>query len=207
MPRAVPEPLRREIVRRHQAGESLAGVATALQLPYDTVRGLWRRFRKQGEAAFVPGYARCARPGPRFDTELPAQALAQKRAHPSFGAGVIRLLLAEAFPTARLPQTRTLQTWFQQAGLTTRRARKVCAPRPRGRTAHAVWQLDTKERVGLGDGSETCVFSLVDEATGAVLGAVTFPPGPGPGRSGNPDPKLAAPELRALGTTRTTAGG
>lgn len=207
MPRAVPEPLRREIARRHQAGEPLPAIAAALQLPYLTVRGLWRRFRQLGEAAFRPDYARCAHPGARCAPEIPTQALALKRAHPSFGAAVLRLLLAEAFPTAALPHTRTLQSWFQQAGLSPRRARKVSAPRTRGRAAHAVWQLDAKERLRLGDGTEACAFSLVDEGTGTALGAVTFPPGPRASGARGPDPALAPPELRPLGAARAPASG
>jgi hypothetical protein len=121
MPQAVPEAVRRELVRRHQAGETLPAIAASLTLPFFTARGLWRRFRQRGEAAFRPDYARCAHPGPRGKPELHAQALALKRAHPSFGAGAIRLLLQEQFPDQRLPHPRTLQSWFQQAGLTVRR--------------------------------------------------------------------------------------
>jgi hypothetical protein len=206
MPQAVPEPLRREIVRRHQAGETLAAIAVSMQLPFDTVRGLWRRFRKQGEVAFVPDYHRCAHPGPRGDPQIYAQALAYKRAHPSFGAGVIRLILSEWFAERSLPHPRTFQLWFQQAGLTERRARKISAPKTRAQAAHEVWQLDAKEGLRLADGSAVCVYSLVDEATGAALGAVSFSPRVGRGGAGAADPTVATGEFRPLGSAGADPG-
>ena len=206
MPRAVAEPVRRELVRRHLAGESLPELAAAFRLPFETVRGLWRRYRRLGEAAYCPDYHRCAHPGPRFPPELHQQALALKQAHPRYGAGLVRLLLAEAFPPGDLPRLRTLQAWFQAAGLQPPRSRKLRAPRTRAQQAHAVWQLDAKERIRLGSGQEVCVFSLVDEATGAALGAVTFSPGPSATGARHPPSELAAAELPALGAPGTAAG-
>jgi transposase-like protein len=54
MPRAIPLPIRRAIVERHQAGQSLVMIALELGLPDQTVRKLWRRYRLEGEAGLTP---------------------------------------------------------------------------------------------------------------------------------------------------------
>ena len=48
MPRALPVPIREEIVRRHQQGEELAVIAVELGLSYHTVRQIWRLYRTRG---------------------------------------------------------------------------------------------------------------------------------------------------------------
>ena len=50
MPCPVPVPVRQAIVRRHQGGTSLRGIARELHLARDTVRRIWRRYRDQGPA-------------------------------------------------------------------------------------------------------------------------------------------------------------
>ena len=40
-----------------------------------------------------------------------------KRAHPTWGAGLIRLQLQQQFPDQPLPQKRAIERWIQKAGL------------------------------------------------------------------------------------------
>ena len=176
MPGAVPQPIREPIVTRRSAGESLIEIATTLEMPYRTVRGLWRRYRERGAEGLVPDYARCARPGPQFPVAVYEAALAMKREHPRWGAGMIGVQLPRAFPQGPLPRRRTLQEWFQKAGLSPGRSRRPASNPARGRVAHEVWQLDAKEEMLLADGSPSVSFSVVDEATGAALGVALFPP-------------------------------
>lgn len=207
MPRAIPQPLRQELVRRHLAGEPLHQLAAALQLPYRSARGIWRRYRQRGEAGLVPDYARCGRSGPRYPRTLQETALTLKREHPRWGAPLIRLHLQEQHPGQPLPRVRTLQLWFRQAGVQTPRTRRPSAPRQRAQQAHAVWQLDGKEGMRLADGTPTVALNLVDEATGAVLSAAVFPPGevrPGTGAAGT---GLVDPGLCGMGPAPEAAGG
>jgi transposase len=176
MPAAIAQPIREEIVTRHEAGETLVSIAQDLQLSYRTVRGLWTRYRQRGHAGLPPDYARCGPTGPRFPPAVQEAALKLKREHPRWGAGLVRLLLAEQCSDTRLPSRRTLQAWFRQAGLSAPRHRKPSAARARGREAHEVWELDAKEHLRLADGSESVVFAITDEATGAVLATALFPP-------------------------------
>lgn len=183
MPRALSVPLREEIVERHRRGETLASVAGEMALPYYTVRKVWRYHARRG--SLQPRYDRCGRPGVRSSRWAHRSALWLKRRHPRWGAGLILTLLRERRPEEPLPHERTLQDWFKRAGLT--RPRSPGAPplpQERGRASepHEVWQMDAKEQVALGDGTQVCWLTLTDEASGALLGAEVFPPGAlGPG--------------------------
>jgi hypothetical protein len=103
MPQALAVAVRQTIVERHLAGASLPAIARALGLSPWTVRTLWRRYRDRGDAGLVPDYAACGRPGPRHPQPLYAHALLLRRAHPGWGAGVIRTELAQQHPQLALP--------------------------------------------------------------------------------------------------------
>jgi transposase len=176
MPAPLPFALRQQIVHRHQQGETLVAIAQDLNHPLSTVRDWWRRFRDQGEAGLQTHYDRC---GPRAPKTAPAAyqaALALKRAHPTWGAGLIRLQVQHQFPTEPWPKVRQLQRWFQQAGLQPPRAKRPPVPRQRAQQAHDVWQVDAKEGMHLADGTPTSVLTVTDEATGAILAVTPFPP-------------------------------
>jgi hypothetical protein len=160
------------------AGQSLAAIAQQLALPPATVRDVWRRYRDHGPAGLAVQYARCGRSGVRFPAALYEQALALKRAHPRWGAPLLRLELAEPFPHQPLPGVRTLQTWWQQAGLTPPRAVLPPVAPQRAQQVHEVWEVDAKEQLRLQDGTGVSVLTIVDEGSGALLGLVPFPPRP-----------------------------
>jgi putative transposase len=205
MPRPVPQPVRLEIVERHQAGEPLTVVAEELALSYRTVYNLWERFRKRGLSGLAADYSRCGQGGPRFPAHLVEAALALKRAHSRWGAGLIRVQLAEQYPGARLPSERTLQVWFRAAGLQPARSRSPTGCVARGKVAHAVWELDAKEEIKLADGSRTVAFSLVDEASRAVLSVALFPSAQSGPSSGGAGAELAEGAAVLLGTARSLA--
>jgi transposase len=176
MPRALPLPLREQIVELHSKGFSLVQVARVLHVKEGTAREIWRRYREAGRAGLQPDYAQCGRPGIRFPAALYAAALALKRRHPRWGAGFIRIELAPAFPGADLPGERTLQQWFHDAGLQPARAQRPPLERERAQEVHEVWEIDAKERMRLGDGSGTSTLTVTDETSGAMLGVEPFPP-------------------------------
>src|SRR5512133_3365509 len=94
MPLAVPRPIREEIVRRRRLGQHLTSIAVELGLRYRTVRGLWQRYRRQGEQGLEPGYARCGRHGVRFAQPVYKAAVSLRQEHRRWGAQLIRLELA-----------------------------------------------------------------------------------------------------------------
>jgi transposase len=176
MPRAIPFPIRLDIIERHLAGQSLAAIAQELQLSYRTVRTFWRRYCDSGNAALQPNYARCGPTTRAFPHNLQHAARTLKTDHPRWGAGLIQLQLRKLFPSQTLPSWRTLQRWWQQDGLQPERRRAPPVARGRGQQPHEVWELDAKERIRLQDGSWSSVVSVVDEASGALLSARPFPP-------------------------------
>jgi transposase len=176
MPRALPLPLREQIVELHAKGCSFVEVARALPVKERTAREIWRRYREAGRRGLQTHYAQCGRPGIRFPAALHEAALALKRQHPSWGAGFLRLELAPQFPGERLPGERTLQQWWRDAGLQPARAKRPPLERERAQKVHEVWEMDAKERMRLADGSGTSTLTVTDEASGALLGVEPFPP-------------------------------
>jgi transposase len=175
MPAALPVPLRQQMAQLHAEGHWLTEIAQRLGVRYRTMRGWWRRYCQEGDAGLAPRYAHCGPRGPQRP-DIQQGALALKREYPTWGAGLIRVELARQFPADALPQARALQRWFRAAGLQPARAQQPAVPRQPGRAAHAVWQVDAKERMRLADGSGTSVLTVTDEATGALLGLTPFPP-------------------------------
>src|SRR5438105_3901902 len=118
MARAVAVPLRLVLLRRWQRGQAVAEIADALALAPRTVRHLLRRFRDGHRLETLsPAYDRCGWQRSWHNPELFQHALELRRQHPSWGAGLIRVLLRERWPKQLLPSTRTLQRWFERAGL------------------------------------------------------------------------------------------
>jgi len=178
MPRALAVDLRQTVVERHQGGASLPAIARDLALSPGTVRTVWRRYRDRGEAGLAPDYAACGRSGPRYPAVLYDAACTLRREHPGWGAGLIRVLLGDAVPDQPVPHAATLRRWFREAGLgPPPRVPQPPAP-PRTTVPHARWQLDATEQIALATGERVSWLAASDEATGAMLGAVGFPPGP-----------------------------
>jgi transposase len=207
MPQAVPLPVRHQIIAAYQGGATYAAIAQQVPVKERTIRSLCQRLRKRGLSGLKPDYDRCGRPGSRFAPFLKEQALAFKREHRRWGAGFIRLQLAQQFPAEPLPAERTLVTWFQAAGLQPARAQGPPVERGAARVGHAVWQMDAKERMHLADGSPTSTLTVTDEASGAMLETVVFPPVSLESGRGGPGPSSPAAHLPPLGTARAAAGG
>jgi len=208
MPRATELALRLALDRMVRAGASPSDIARRLGLPPSTVRGLVRRARQAGDtpAALLPRYHACG-PRPPAPPSL-EPALDLRRRHPRWGAGRIRVELAEASPATPPPSVRTLQRWLKRHGL---------APAPAGRSRgtawrraeepHDVWEVDAADQKRIADGRMVSWLRVVDECTGAALHTRVFPPRllhPGAGRCG---PGGAAQQLPALGPAAVGAGG
>jgi hypothetical protein len=130
-----------------------------------------------------------------------------RRAHPTWGAPLIRVFLGRDFPADTLPTARTLQRWFGQHGLAP--APKGRRPRPnphRARAPHDVWQMDASEQVRLGNGQRVSWLRLADEHTGAVLTTQVFPLGPLERRRQRPRASRVAAGFPAVGAALGPAG-
>jgi Homeodomain-like domain len=177
MPKPVPVPIRQKIWERAQQGEGSTSLAEAFDLPPRTVRHLLKRFRERGEAGLATDYRPPAPPAHAKSAVIRQAVLDKRREHPTWGAGIIRVALVEERPEVDWPQVRTMQKWIARAGL---------GPAPRGRQPgrsptratrpHQTWQIDACEQIDLKGGGKASWLRVVDEATGAVLGTVVFPP-------------------------------
>src|SRR5438876_232210 len=103
MPRAIPMPIRQQIITRHLQGESLPHLAAALHLRPATVRHIWGRYRTQGAAGLTVQYTHCGPQAPRASQLIYRAALTLRRRHPTWGAGLIHYLLGAKWPTQPRP--------------------------------------------------------------------------------------------------------
>src|SRR5512147_1085480 len=207
MPRPIPVPVRQAIWRRLCDGQDGPTLAAALGLAPRTVRGLIRRFRLKGQAAVMPAYGGCGAATPKPPEARVQAALSLRRDHPSWGSGLIRVMLRRRHPRDPLPAVRTLQRWFLRAGLAPASAgRRPKAETRRAERPHEVWQMDAAEQVPLQTGQKVSWLRIADECSGGVLRTDVFPPrllergGPAG------DPGAIAGGVHSLGSPRADSG-
>jgi len=208
MPHPIPLPLRHVILQRAKQGQNATLIARSLNLVCRTVRHLLQRVRVEGEEAVAPAYPSRTYPHTRQFRALVEEALKLRRKHPTWGAGLVRVVLHRRHPAQPLPAERTLQRWFVRAGLAAapsgRRSQMSSqrAPQP-----HAIWQMDAADQVALRDGMQVCWLRIVDECSGALLETAVFPPGLLEHRCGWPRAGRLAPGFPTLGKTRGLSRG
>jgi transposase len=195
-----PIPLRHAILRRWHKGQSVATIAQALGVVPRTVRHLVRRFRHEGDAAVAPSYHRAETPEPRGSRELFQTAVKLRQQHPTWGAGLIRVILRRDGASSSPPAERTLQRWFRRDGLAPAPAgRRPAASAQRAQAPHEVWQMDAKEQIRLASGERVSWLRIVDECSGAVLWTAVFPPRAMESGRRHGGAVATARQLRALG--------
>jgi Helix-turn-helix domain len=179
MPHPIPVPVREVIIQRAEQGQSAGFIARSLGLVARTVRQLVQRLRQHGPNALATSYSGRSHPHPPPFRTLVEEAVQLRRAHPTWGAGLVRVLLRRHHPKAPLPAERTLQRWFQRAGLIPAPSGRRSGPSSyhRAPQPHAVWQMDAADQVVLRNGTQVCWLRIADECSGAVLGTTVFPPG------------------------------
>lgn len=195
-----PMPLRHAILRRWHKGQSVSTIAQALGVVPRTVRHLVRRFRQEGDAAVAPSYRRAETQEPKGSQGLFQIAVQLRQQHPTWGAGLIRVMLRRDGPWPSPPAERTLQRWFRRAGLSAAPARRrPSGSAQRAQEPHAVWQMDAKEQVRLATAERVSWLRIVDECSGAVLWTTVFPPRTMESGGCYGGPRGTARQLQALG--------
>ena len=206
MPAPIPIPVRRIILARWKKGASVASLAEELHLAERSVRHLVRRFAQRGQQGLAPDYVRCATKQMPTDSDTFHKAVAMRKQHPTWGGGLIRVLLQEQEDEA-CPCERTLQRWFRRSTLPAAPpGRRPAGDEQRACQPHDVWQMDAVDQLRLGGGQRVSWLRLVDECSGAVLQTTIFSPGllePGRtrGRAGD-----VAPGFFAVGKASAFAG-
>jgi hypothetical protein len=175
MPRAIPPAIRQAILHRHQQGQNAKRIADDLQLNLRTVRHLLLRLALDAASALEPNYDACGLAMPAEHETLHQQTLLLRQQHPRWGAGRLRIELAQLFPQRDLPSERTLQRWLRQQGQTAAPAGRPAKPRRlRSGEVHEVWQIDAAEQKRLANGEPISWLRVHEECSGAVLQTVVF---------------------------------
>jgi hypothetical protein len=172
MPSAIPVPIREQILSLKEQGKTYPQISEALGLSRHSVRGICRR----GKESLKPSYENCGKRESQFERLLWRSAIFLKRRYPTWGGGIIRVVLKKRWPEQTMPTERTLQRWFLKAGLATTPA----PPNPqlyraRATEVHQCWQVDAVSHQTLANGTEACWLSATDEASRAIVVASAFP--------------------------------
>lgn len=169
--------VRQQIINLKRSGQTHAQVADALQIGIGTVKNIWKRFNAEGESALAPSYVRCGRRVEQIDEVAFRLVRLLKHLHASWGVPLILLKISEKYPTLRLRSVRQYQRrLFSSSGKLPAPILPPPIPVDQSRIAHDTWQIDAKERFSMQNGEEVCYLTIVDEATGSLLGAKAFPP-------------------------------
>jgi transposase len=165
--------VRRAIYRRWRKHEAVTSIAQDLGLAERTVRCLVQRFAQRGEPGLLPDYTGCGTKS--IPSSVHQQVLQMRLQHPTWGAGLIRVLLQRDCDAC--PSERTLQRWFRRAAAAPALPRRRPASADqRARRPHEVWQMDAADQMLLASGQGASWLRLVDECSGAVLQTTIFPP-------------------------------
>jgi hypothetical protein len=133
--------------RLWEQGQTPAQIAETLGLSRVSVRRLVRRFRDRGVDSVTPDY-HPAHPVSALDSDLAKATIRMRREHPTWGAGLIRVLLLQEAPPGPVPSVRTLQRWLLRADLAPAPAgRRPEAASSRATAPHQTWQMDAKEQI------------------------------------------------------------
>lgn len=170
MAQAIKLNIRAEIWKRKAQGQANVEIAREQGISPRSVK----RVLDRGPSKMGPSYDRCGRNGREHASEVRVAAIEMKQGHPGWGGVVIGIEMAKTF--ARVPSARTLQRWFLKAEVNQKRERAPKVSSDKGKEVHDVWELDAKEQVQLKDASRRSAMMAVDEASGALIDAVTFPP-------------------------------
>ena len=178
MPPPVPFPVRQAVWSRFRDGQDAPTIADALGLSPRTVRRLIQRFRSEVSDPLATSHHRCGLATPKPDAALVQRVLELRREHPTWGAGLIRVMLRRLGVSEPLPATRTLRRWLLRADL---------APAPPGRRSprairratrpHEVWQMDAAELVPLRSGPARSAGYGWPTSTPAKSSGPRFSPG------------------------------
>lgn len=185
------------LVRRKQAGASHREVAQELQCAPETVRKQWKHFRH--------GNSRRRRGRPvsgilsTYPEDIRQMAISLKTSHPHWGPAnvLIELRKQPELGDQRLPSISRLSALFKRCcpeAVQSHLPRKGSATQVvKPAVAHQCWQIDTKEKIRLGDGELASILEIRDPVSAVMVAAQAFLTS----RTRNTCRKLSLDEIRA----------
>lgn len=166
------------LIQRKQAGASHAEVAQELRCAPETVRKQWKNFRR--------GNTRRKRGRPAsgilstYPEPIRQAALSLKTSHPHWGPAnvLIELHKHPELIGQRLPSVSRLSALFKRhcpEAVQSHLPRKGSATQAiKPAVAHQRWQIDTKEKVCLGDGELASILEIRDPVSAVMIAAQAF---------------------------------
>ena len=175
MKRNIPLSTRKEVVELRLSGKQHLEVAKQLGISQETSKNIWKRYKLEGESGLVLKYTNCGRTISESEEKNYRLVRLLKFLHPTWGVKYICLKIKEKFPQLNLRSVRQYQSRLSKDKIPKSKL-PVVENMEKAKTPHDTWQIDAKERVKLLDGTEACYFTVVDESSGAILAARSFPP-------------------------------
>lgn len=173
----IPYDVRVKIVRDSRSGQSHQCIADAVGYSKEGVKKILRQYREQGESALKPDYSPCGKkPRKHFPTEI-EEEIARRRLGLA-GGPFVHSVLRELHPEQRVPSVSAIQLRWKQGGgrpqLPAKRERQPANTWTR--EVHHTWQIDGKEQIVLGSGTQVSWGNIADEASSTALHTGVFPP-------------------------------
>lgn len=179
---------RQQIVALKRVGYSHQAVAAATGWRVETVRKVWRAFRRDGEAGLQAGKVGRPATGPlsTFAPLVRYVALRRKLERPHAGPDVILadMAIRPSLSGLSLPSSASLGSYFSTFGerlLTPRRHLQLPGQRSQllpAYEAHQCWSLDFDEGVHWAGVGWVNIMNISDLATGIKVGSYIQPSGP-----------------------------
>jgi transposase InsO family protein len=165
--------LKREFVRRLEAGERMSDLCREYGISRETGYTLQRRFSVEGEGGLVPRSRAPKHSRNRASPEVVELVLRARRRHPTWGPRKLKKALERQHRTT-LPATSTIGGWLKSHGLVEPRRRPKTVPQRmfhlrEATQPNSLWCIDYKGDFRLGDGSRCYPLTLTDQFSRFVL--------------------------------------
>jgi len=170
--------IREQIIEEKESGKTLISISQDKNLSYETVKRIWRLYKKEGIEGLKPKYSNCGPKQPKFYKMYRISVFLKRKysEHSEWGAPFIRCILSKRFPDEDIPTDRTMQNWFKKHGLNKPRTSRPVVTKEEKRVdkVHDCWQIDAKENLVLEEEGKASYLTTVDVKSGIALEAPIF---------------------------------
>ena len=174
MGKAIPFDYRKKIVARKKEGDSSSIITHDYGYSESGINKIWYRYKKEGDKVFTNNYQNCGQ-SKSYDKKL--RDCCNELRDNKQGGTYVRSKLEKEYSKDKIPHERTIQRWWQEQGLNTKKGRPSNKEKSWSVTAHETWQIDGKDRIGLSAVSteeEVSWMSIADEGTTSHLQATVY---------------------------------
>lgn len=177
---------RLRFIARLEEGESVAELAREFGISTKTAYKFWSRWKEEGVDGLKDRSHAPHRNRRRTPDEIVELLVAERRAHPTWGALKLKTSIEKTHAGVQLPSCFTIHTWLKRNGLVQpRRGRRTTPPSPTAlltpKEPNDVWATDFKGQFRLGNGTLCYPLTATDLTSRFILGCDALE-----GTDGNP---------------------